>query len=136
MKALGRVLVCSPLGKTLPILLKNNTCQQRLQEQGIHPPLEKLIYLTKEEFEFFKRLRGRFLKRAAKFFKEAKESRQESPEKFVEQRSLTVRDTACSAKGFIYRRELLSKNWERVKEYYREMTEAERYEQLCKEIEI
>ena len=108
---------------------------QRLQEQGIHPPLGKLIYLTKEEFEFFKRLRGRFLKRAAKFFKEVKEVRQDSPETSVEQRSLTIRDNACSAKGFIYKRELISKNWERVKEYYREITSAERYERLCKEIE-
>jgi hypothetical protein len=93
-----------------------------------------LIYLTEEEFEFLKRLRGGFLKRAVKFLKRPRESRKQGSERPVEQRSLTRRNNVRPEEGFIYGREILSASWRKVKEYYREATKAERYEQLCREI--
>jgi len=107
---------------------------QRLQEQGIHPSLGKLIYLTKGEFEFFKGLRERFLKRAERFLRRPKKDKKESSEKPVERRSLTRKDKTRPLEGFIYGRDLLSKNWHRVTAYYQEITAAERYEKLLKEI--
>ena len=109
---------------------------QRVKEQGIHPSLEKLIYLTEGEFKFFKVLREEFLKRAAKFLQKPQEVKKESTEKPVERRSLTRRDNIRPLNGFIYGRDLLANNWHRVTEYYREITASERYEEILKEIKI
>ncbi len=107
---------------------------QRVKEQGIHPSLGKLIYLTEGEFEFFKRLKEEFLKRAAKFLRKPKEDKKESSERLVERRSLTIEKDVNPIKGFIYQREAIYWRWQRVKEYYREQTASERYERLAKAI--
>jgi hypothetical protein len=93
-----------------------------------------LIYLTEGEFEFFKELKERFLKRAAKSLRNPKEDKKESAERLVGRRSLTRRDNVRATNGFIYQKEATIWRWQRVKEYYQELTAAERYEQLAKEI--
>ena len=98
--------------------------------------MEKLIYLTKEEFKFFKGLKEEFCKQAAKIFKKPQDGKKECPKKPVEGRSLTRRDKARSTNGFIYGRELIAKNWHRVTEYYQEITASERYEKILKEIKM
>ena len=94
-----------------------------------------MIYLTKGEFEFFKRLKEEFVKRAAKFSKKLQEGKKESSERLVEQRSLTKKELIGQEITRPYRSlDSIYWSWKRVKEYYREMTSTDRYEELCKRI--
>lgn len=95
-----------------------------------------MIYLTKDEFELFKRLKERFCKRSAKLFRKPRETRKEGCEKAVERRSLTIEKEVKPTEGFIYQKEAMCWRWQRVKEYYQELTAAERYERLAKEIKV
>jgi len=47
---------------------------------------------------------------------------------------LTIKKEVKPTKGFIYQKEAICWRWQRVKEYYEELTAAERYEKLAKEI--
>ena len=107
---------------------------QRLQAHGIHPRVERLIYLTEEEFKFLKRLKVRFCKRASRFFPRPQKVKKEVSEKAIEGRSLTRGNNIKSTKGFIYQKEAMCWRWQRVKEYYEELTAAERYEELAEKI--
>ncbi len=93
-----------------------------------------MIYLTKGKFEFFKRLKEEFVKRSAKFSRKLQESKKESIDRFIERRSLTIDKEIKPTKGFIYQKEAICWRWQRVKEYYEELTAEERYEKLAKEI--
>jgi len=94
-----------------------------------------LIYLTKGEFEFFKVLKERFLKRAAKYSREPKEDKKESSEKQVELRSLTKRKVLQQEIERPHRsQESIYWSWQRVKEHVRNMSYAERYEEIAKRI--
>ena len=107
---------------------------QRVKEQGIHPSLGKLLYLTEGEFEYFKKLKKEFCNRAANFLQQVQGSDEESIERPEEQRSLTTRKVVKPSKGFIYQKEAICWRWQRVKEYYDERTSEERYEKLLKGI--
>jgi hypothetical protein len=110
---------------------------QRVKEQGIHPPLERLIYLTEKEFKFFKVLREKFLRKAGKFLKAEKSLKRVSPERPAEERSSTEEgydkdrfeyETSEYWKG----RETRHWQWVRVYEYFKEQFYEERYEKQLK----
>jgi len=119
---------------TAPVLPNDGNGIQRLQEQGIH--LERLIYLTKEEFLFFKKLRGDFLRKAARFFKKPLGSKKERSQKPLKQRSYKQEG---NDHGFRYRnsgtwlgRETLRWQWIRAYEYDKEIRSEQRYERQGK----
>ena len=95
-----------------------------------------MIYLTEGEFDYFKKLKESFCKRTAKYFQKPQIGKKEGSGKFVECRSLTNEEDVNPTEGFIYQKEAICWKWQRVKEYYREMTSEERYEKLLKEIKI
>ena len=49
---------------------------------------------------------------------------------------MTIEKEVEPTKGFIYQKEAMCWRWQRVKEYYEELTATERYERLAKEIKI
>lgn len=88
-----------------------------------------MIYLTKEEFEFFKRLKEGFLKRAAKFFRKSTGSKKERSEKPVERQSgENNKEFEYRNSGAWKRRETLRWQWIRAYEYDKEMRSEQRYE--------
>jgi len=115
---------------------------QRLQAHDIHPRVERLIYLTEEEFKFLKRLKVRFCKRASRFFPRPQKVKKEVSEKAVERRFQEKQENDWAKSRYKTsdiaerRKEALYWSWQRVKEHYREMTIDERYEKLFKEIKI
>ena len=107
---------------------------QTVKAHGIHPSLEKLIYLSEGEFKFFKGLRARFVKRAEKFLRKLQGVKKESSKRIVERRSLTIEKDVRPLEGSVYQKESIYWRWQRVREYYRAITLTERYEKLVKEI--
>jgi hypothetical protein len=104
---------------------------QRLQEQGIH--LERLIYLTKEEFKFFKRLRDNFLKRAAKYFKEPRRAIKTGADRPLQRRLTRKQGLGLVKIGHEFKRiwknrEDMYFRWIRVGEYYKELKQEQTYE--------
>jgi len=102
-----------------------------------------LIYLTDVEFEFFKSLREEFLRKiSAKYSRKLRESKKGSAESPVERRSLANRHDGKAEFKYetIYvlerTRESVRWSWIRVKEYYRQITFEERYEDLVKRIKV
>ena len=100
------------------------------------------MFLREKEFKFLESLRERFLRKAPQIEKEARESKKIKAERPVEQRFLTkacddmVRFEYESSPVIEWTWESLYWSWRRVGEYYRQMTEVERYEQLVEEIKI
>jgi len=109
----------------------------RVQAQGIH--LRRLVYLTKEEFQFLRSLRERFLKRRRRFFEKPPRTR------FVAKKQPLVCPTNNALLPGIDRcipcyepanidvtRDSLFWRWRRVKEYYRDFLgmEDRRYSSL------
>jgi len=101
-----------------------------------------LIYLTEKEFKFLKILKKNFLRKTQKFFKKENASQRISPDRTVERRFQEKQENDWAKSRYKTsdiaerRKEALYWSWQRVKEYYREMTIDERYEKLFKEIKI
>jgi len=108
---------------------------QRVKAHGIHPELERLIYLTDKEFKLFNKLRGEFTKRAERFSGKLRENKPRKPMNPIELCSLTKKELMGQEITRPHRElESIYWSWQRVKEYYRQATYAERYERLVKEI--
>jgi hypothetical protein len=104
-----------------------------VQEQGIHPFLERLIYLTEEEFKIFKRLREEFLKKTGKITKHEELAEKEAHERPVEERSTREQGLKLARIGHEFQRIWKNREddyfrWVRVGEYFKELKQEQTYE--------
>jgi len=113
----------------------------RVKPQGIHPPLNRLIYINKEEFKLLRSLRLCFLKRIKGFFKKEPISRfvdkkvciKSSITKDPGQKNGRVYPGYESTK-IQYTRASLLWGWIRVREYYKGLEENSPNREIMKEV--
>jgi len=103
---------------------------RRVQAQGIH--LERLVFLSREEFEFLKVLRVDFLKRVGYFGEKPPKGRKGYKKEAL--RGSTSEDlksgrgnyTPCyEPTNILATRDSLYWSWRRVSEYYRDFLDEE-----------
>jgi hypothetical protein len=102
--------------------------KRRVQAQGIH--LEKLVYLSKEEFKFLKQKRVEFLKKWGQFGEEEPKvglgGKKEAIRGCIKEdlKGRIRNHTPCyEATNIHATRDSLIWSWRRVKEYYQDLEE-------------